>query len=142
MKTKFQLIMFFMMGFSDFAQTAAREGVTFKRTVDADCVPRTGNYDYPATEATVSIEKGSITKIVNPAADRTKAAMQQTNDAHTATTCTRCNGKGVAGYSRVSVSNTSEIFGVDRYLNGRYTTTTRYGDKLFQISAQNAVEKE
>lgn len=64
-----------MMGFSAFAQTAAREGVTFKGTADADCVPKTGNYHYPATEATVSIENGSITKIVNPAADRARAKM-------------------------------------------------------------------
>lgn len=67
-----------MMGFSAFAQTAVREGVTFKGKADADCFPRTGNYHYPASEATVSIENGSIIKIVNPAADRTKAAMQQT----------------------------------------------------------------
>jgi len=123
--------MFFMIGFSAFAQTAAREGVTFKGKADADCVPKTGNYHYPTTEATVSIENGSITKIVNPAADRARAEVQQTNDAHTATTCTRCNGKEVAGYSRVSVSNTPENFSVDRYLTGRYTTTTRYGDTLF-----------
>jgi len=78
-----------MMGFSAFAQTAFREGVTFKGKADADCVPRRGNYHYPATEATVSIENRSITKIVNPAADRARAKMQQTNDAHTATTCNR-----------------------------------------------------
>ena len=120
-----------MMGFSDFAQTAAREGVTFKGKADADCVPRKRNYHYPATEATVSIENGSITKIVNPAADRARVEVQRTNGAHTATTCTRCNGKEVAGYSRVSVTNTSENFGVDRYLNGHYTTTTKYGDTLF-----------
>lgn len=68
-----------MMGFSAFAQTAVREDVTFKGKADADCFPRTGNYHYPATEAKVSIENGSITKIVNPAADRARAEMQQTN---------------------------------------------------------------
>jgi hypothetical protein len=109
----------------------AREGVTFKGTVNAECIPQTGEYIYPANEATVSIKNGTITKIVNPAADRAKAAQKQLEDAQKPVTCSRCNGKGIAGYSRVSVTNTTENVGVDRYLNGRYTTTTRYGNTSF-----------
>lgn len=109
----------------------AREGVTFKGTVNAECIPQTGEYHYPANEATVSIENGTITKIVNPKADRAKAELKQIENAQKPVTCTRCNGKGIAGYSRVSVTNTVENVGVDRYLNGRYTTTTRYGNTSF-----------
>lgn len=109
----------------------AREGVTFTGKVNADCEPQTGDYFYPANEATVSILNGVITQIVNPKADRLKAELKQMEDAQKPVTCTRCNGKGIAGYSRVSVTNTIENVGFDRYMNGRYTTTTRYGDTKF-----------
>jgi len=109
----------------------ARESVSFTGKVNEDCTPQTGNYYYPNTEATVTILNGKITKIVNPKADKLKAEMSQMDAAQKPTTCTRCNGKGISGYSRVSVTNTVENVGVDRYLNGRYTTTTRYGSTSF-----------
>lgn len=109
----------------------ARESVQFKGKVNEGCIPQTGNYYYPNTEATVTILNGKITKIVNPKADKLKAQMSQMDAAQKPTTCNRCNGKGISGYSRVSVTNTVENVGVDRYLNGRYTTTTRYGRTAF-----------
>lgn len=105
-----------------------QEAVSFTGKVNEDCTPQTGNYYYPGTGATVTIQNGKITKIANPAADRLHAQMEATEKP---STCTRCNGKGISGYSRVSVTNTVENVGVDRYLNGRYTTTTRYGNTSF-----------
>lgn len=105
--------------------------VSFTGTVNEDCTPKTGIYNYPSNEATVSIENGKITKIVNLKADKLKAQMNQYEASQKSSTCNRCNGKGISGYSRVSVTNTTENFGVDRYLNGRYTTTTRYGRTSF-----------
>lgn len=104
--------------------------VSFKGKVNEDCTPKSGTYYYPSNEASVTIENGKITKIVNPKADQLKAQMLQ-NEASKNTPCNRCNGKGISGYSRVSVTNTTENVGVDRYLNGRYTTTTRYGRTSF-----------
>jgi hypothetical protein len=109
----------------------AREGVTFTGEVNANCEPQTGDYYYPSNEATVSIQNGSITKIVNPRADRLKAEMAEAEEAQKAYPCSRCNGTGISGYSRVSVTNTIENVGFDRYMNGRYTTTTRYGETRF-----------
>lgn len=105
-----------------------QEAVSFTGKVNEDCTPQTGNYYYPGTGATVTIQNGKITKIANPAADRLHAQMEA---AQKPSTCTRCNGKGISGYSRVSVTNTVENVGVDRYLHGRYTTTTRYGNTSF-----------
>jgi hypothetical protein len=109
----------------------AKEGITFTGDVDVNCQPQTGDYYYPSTEATVTIQNGTITKIVNPRAERLKAEMAQAEEAQKAFPCSRCNGTGIMGYSRVSVTNTVENVGFDRYMNGRYTTTTRYGDTRF-----------
>ncbi len=105
--------------------------VSFTGKVNEDCTPKTGTYNYPRNEATVSIENGKITKIVNPKADQLKEQMKQYEASQKPSTCTRCNGKGISGYSRVSVTTTTENVGIDRYLNGKFTTTTRYGSTSF-----------
>lgn len=110
-----------------------KENVTFKGTFTADARPLSGTYSYPAMESTVTIENGKITKVHTPIADKLEQEIKEANERMQPKTCDKCNGKGISGYSRATYSFTSENFGTDRYLYGRYSTRTTQGQAFPDI---------
>ena len=80
-----------------------QDGVSFTGSFNQDGTPKSGDYYYETNKATVTVVDGSITKVVNPVAEKARKLAEEQSKPRK---CSACSGIGM----HVGASKTVKVY--------------------------------
>lgn len=86
--------------------TYSKEVVSFTGDFNPDGTPKSGDYYYDINKATVTILNGTITKVVNPVAERARKLAEKQSKPRS---CSACGGAGMFGGGTKNVTVYHEL---------------------------------